>query len=246
MFLIHCICLFCRPPIIRHHGPQLDFAVAEQSACDTYAKLLLPRRHGYPLWLQDPDPGSPLEYRSVGVNIGDVGVITYDGGFDFFFNICHAANDPVNWLGVPDGFVPLTLKPEDVVKRPEMHDKGTHISSAHINKVQFGEEVYGNVLYVSICSSNSYFIQLKFIWVTDRQLEIVVGSNLSAQAQQEQSWCYQKEGPVWICERKHHFLSMLHSMALNGISSSEGPSVVAFKTDLCTLSLGVIRVLLGE
>ena len=125
---------------------------AEQAPSDIYAKLLLPKKHGYPLWLHDPDPSLPLAYRSIGVRIGDVGTITYDGGFDFLFNICHDANDPVNWLGVPDGFVPLTLEDEDVLRRPEMHDKGTHISSPRVSKVhpELSEDEYENVPYVSV------------------------------------------------------------------------------------------------
>ena len=117
---------------------------------DIYAALLLPKKHGYPLWLQDPDSGLPLAYRSVGVNIGDVGTITYDGGFDFLFNICHDANHPVNFFGVPDGFTPLPLKPEDVIKRPEMHDKGYYISNPRFSKERLREEEFGNALWVSV------------------------------------------------------------------------------------------------
>jgi hypothetical protein len=119
---------------------------AEQSPSDTYARLLLPKKYGYPLWLQDPDVGLPLEYRSVGVNIGDVGTVTYDGGFDFFFNIRCEASDPVNQFGVPDGFMPLVLKDEYVLGHPQRHVKGTHIFGGHgpFHKERLVAE-YGNM-----------------------------------------------------------------------------------------------------
>jgi hypothetical protein len=138
--------VFCRSSSsIIQRRDNLDITAAEQSPNGIYAALLLPKKHGYPLWLQDPDCGLPLAHRSVGVNIGDVGTITYDGGFDFFFNICHDANHPINLFGVPDGFVPLPLEPEDVIQRPEMHGKGTYISNPRFSKEQLREEVYGNV-----------------------------------------------------------------------------------------------------
>jgi len=118
----------------------------EESPSDTYARLLLPKKQGYPLWLPEPNENLPLDYRSIGVDIGDVGIITSDGGFDFLFNICRSVDDPVNWLGVPDGFVPLTLGPRDVRRLSGMHNVGTHISSARIYKVRLSQEECGSVL----------------------------------------------------------------------------------------------------
>ncbi|KAL1676975.1 hypothetical protein EV122DRAFT_291440 [Schizophyllum commune] len=69
-----------------------------------YAESLLPLREGYPLWIPEPDEELPLCYRQSGVRIGDVGVIGQDGGFQFLFNICSSADDPVNQGGVPPSF----------------------------------------------------------------------------------------------------------------------------------------------
>jgi hypothetical protein len=95
------------------------------------------------LWFHDPDPGLPEYCSSGGVSVGDVGTITYDGGFDFMFNIFRAANDAVNQsFGVPDGFVPLQVNTNSkhVLERPYMYRHGTHISSAGIKKVRLSEE----------------------------------------------------------------------------------------------------------
>ena len=39
--------------------------------------------------------------------MGDVGIITDYGGFDFMFNICLPHNHPINPRNLPEGFVPL-------------------------------------------------------------------------------------------------------------------------------------------
>ncbi|KAL1712111.1 hypothetical protein EV715DRAFT_297385 [Schizophyllum commune] len=69
-----------------------------------YAENLLPLREGYPLWIPEPDEELPMCYRETGARIGDVGVISQDGGFRFLFNICSRADDPVNKGGVPASF----------------------------------------------------------------------------------------------------------------------------------------------
>jgi hypothetical protein len=73
-----------------------------QAAPDIYTDCLLPLRHGYPLFRPEPHECLPTAYRTEGVSIGDVGIITPEGYFDFLFNICQ--ND-VNENGVPDGMV---------------------------------------------------------------------------------------------------------------------------------------------
>lgn len=57
--------------------------------------------HGYALF--EPDPESCDFDR---VRVGDVGYVR-DGAFCRLFNICANSDDPINFLGVPDGFEPL-------------------------------------------------------------------------------------------------------------------------------------------
>ena len=77
----------------------------------------------------------PSLYRRRGVSIGDVGIITSSGGFSFLFNICQPHDHPVNLWGVPDGFVPVELKPADVCELPDL-TPGSYLASATIEKVQ--------------------------------------------------------------------------------------------------------------
>ncbi|KAK1226390.1 SCF ubiquitin ligase complex subunit cdc4 [Marasmius sp. AFHP31] len=75
---------------------------------EMYARLFYPLRHGYPLWCPDPNDALSDDYKKIGIQIGDVGVVTEDGGFDFAFNVWREADDAINsQFGVPQDFVPL-------------------------------------------------------------------------------------------------------------------------------------------
>ena len=76
-----------------------------ESDPDTYARILLTKRIGYPLWRPNPS-ASPVEHRRHGVNIGDVGKILYDGRFLFLFNVFLRGDDPGNRWHIPN-FTPL-------------------------------------------------------------------------------------------------------------------------------------------
>ncbi|KAE9396907.1 hypothetical protein BT96DRAFT_92979 [Gymnopus androsaceus JB14] len=83
---------------------------------DAYVRLLH-GRNGYPLW--KPKPGSylPPQYRQEGVRIGDVGILTESGDFDYFFNVCLPADHAVN-----DGRVPQDFKQLDIDENNVQHE----------------------------------------------------------------------------------------------------------------------------
>ncbi|KAJ7096077.1 hypothetical protein C8R44DRAFT_684211, partial [Mycena epipterygia] len=101
---------------------------------DLYSRLLLTKRHGYPLSHPQPCDNLPEESRMKGIEIGDVGVLTPDGSFDVFFNICRESDDPVNRFGVPFGFVPVPLGPNDFTSWETYHPPGSHVSNTTISK----------------------------------------------------------------------------------------------------------------
>ncbi|KAK0211869.1 hypothetical protein IW262DRAFT_1280255 [Armillaria fumosa] len=77
-------------------------ATSSQRAPVIYASLILPKGHGYPLWIPEPRSNHPN-----GTQIGDLGILNDDGGFTYLFNVCKGASDSINENRVPPGFEPL-------------------------------------------------------------------------------------------------------------------------------------------
>ncbi|KAJ6483124.1 hypothetical protein C8R45DRAFT_1215058 [Mycena sanguinolenta] len=99
-----------------------------------YSRLLLSKGHGYPLFHPQPYDDLPHELRHQGTTIGDVGVVTSDGSFDVIFNICRAADDPLNRFGVPAGFERMSLLEGDIATLVDYHWPGSDVSSTTISK----------------------------------------------------------------------------------------------------------------
>ncbi|KAJ7873812.1 hypothetical protein B0H14DRAFT_2502202, partial [Mycena olivaceomarginata] len=107
-------------------GPDSEPAVYSESGI--YSNLLLCRGRGFPLYRPEPRTRLPEEYRRTGVAIGDVGTVTVEGDFDFFFNIYLPANDPIN-IDAPKDFVPLLAYPWRDIGDYRVHP-GDHVSTA--------------------------------------------------------------------------------------------------------------------
>ncbi|KIK55435.1 hypothetical protein GYMLUDRAFT_62553 [Collybiopsis luxurians FD-317 M1] len=102
------------------------------NASETYARLLLHHGHGYPLWVPEPNEALPQEYLSEGVGIGDVGIVTAGGSFDFLFNVFKSPLHPINQClsgGLPNGFVPLPWDSRSLQVNSHQHRLGVPISS---------------------------------------------------------------------------------------------------------------------
>ncbi|KAF8157618.1 hypothetical protein K438DRAFT_1529029, partial [Mycena galopus ATCC 62051] len=101
---------------------------------EVYCNQLLRKKRGFPLYDPEPRQTLPLEYRMSGVAIGDVGRITPEGSFDFFFNIYLPADHPVNNNDVPEAFCPLPLyESRDVYHRS--YPAGNHISTSSLQRL---------------------------------------------------------------------------------------------------------------
>ncbi|KDQ54471.1 hypothetical protein JAAARDRAFT_38141 [Jaapia argillacea MUCL 33604] len=104
----------------------------KESELDVYIKSLLPKTNGYPLYKPSPPGNSvaPQEFHKVAVRIGDVGVLTYDGGFDFLYNACVPATHPLNAdRQPPDGFEPMTFDPSQIRQDCEAYPPRSFVTS---------------------------------------------------------------------------------------------------------------------
>ena len=113
-----------------------------QRSNEMYEQHLLLKNRGFPLWIPQPNVRLPIPYRAKGVCIGDVGIVTSLGGFDFLFNICRERGDPINPEELPDKFVPIdpALNPTDVREFREF-GIGSYLASSSIVKSQTGEQI---------------------------------------------------------------------------------------------------------
>ena len=91
------------------------------------------KKHGFPLWIPQPNMRLSRSYRRQGVSIGDVGIFTSDGGFDFLFNVCLPAGHPNNPDELPEGFSCFVLRPADVSEF-HAHSSHSYLSSPSVKK----------------------------------------------------------------------------------------------------------------
>ena len=91
------------------------------------------KKHGHPLWIPQPNMRLSPSYRRQGVSIGDVGIFTSGGGFDFLFNVCLPAGHPNNPNVLPEGFSCLVLEPSDVCEF-RAHSSHSHMTSTSVQK----------------------------------------------------------------------------------------------------------------
>ncbi|KAJ6600527.1 hypothetical protein DFH09DRAFT_901283, partial [Mycena vulgaris] len=103
---------------------------------EIYCSQLLRQKRGFPLYVPAPQPNLPPAYRRRGVAIGDVGRVTSEGIFDFFFNIFLPAEHPsrINANRTPEDFSPMeSYKPTDLSYLD--YDPGTFVSTPTVQKV---------------------------------------------------------------------------------------------------------------
>ncbi|EDR00405.1 uncharacterized protein LACBIDRAFT_295783 [Laccaria bicolor S238N-H82] len=113
--------------------PNEDENLFEEEPNAIYERHMYLKKHGFPLWIPQPNMRLPHSYRRQGVSIGDVGIFAWDGSFDFLFNVCLPAGHPNNPDELPEGFSCLTLRPTDV-SEVRAHSAHSHMTSASVQK----------------------------------------------------------------------------------------------------------------
>ncbi|KAK6984227.1 hypothetical protein R3P38DRAFT_3375232 [Favolaschia claudopus] len=118
------------PTIAVSNAPTSRNVVYSESG--NYTSLLLRQGRGFPLYIPAPPTNLPAAYRRNGVAIGDVGRVTPEGSFDFFFNIYLPRGHRIN-ANTPPDFAPL-LKYESVDVTTEDYDAGTYVASPAVQE----------------------------------------------------------------------------------------------------------------
>ncbi|KZV93490.1 hypothetical protein EXIGLDRAFT_612881 [Exidia glandulosa HHB12029] len=101
-----------------------------------YRELLYQHGHGYPFWIPEPSDALSKEQKAEGVRLGDVGILTDDGGFEYLWNVHLPADHPYNKSRVPSNFTPLAPLNEtrDVRRIDAFYPENTAISSSSVKK----------------------------------------------------------------------------------------------------------------
>ncbi|KAJ7364388.1 hypothetical protein DFH08DRAFT_682466 [Mycena albidolilacea] len=140
--------------------PSVQTTVYSESG--NYSNQLLRQGRGFAVYSPKPQRNLAPEYRKKGVSIGDVGTITPQGTFDYFFNIYLPADDPIN-AHIPDSFVPLPpYLVMDVIE--EDFDPGDYVSSPSIHEINdgFSEPVPGGEFVFSCRGPNGAVLALPY------------------------------------------------------------------------------------
>ena len=80
-----------------------------------------------------PLGGLPTAYRKKGIGVGDVGVITANGAFDFLFNACES-DQSINPDVLPDGFGLLKAR----IRTSEKFGPGECLPSDQVREISDG------------------------------------------------------------------------------------------------------------
>jgi hypothetical protein len=90
-------------------------------------RILRLEKLGYPLWYPDLDENLPATYLEHGVSIGDVGIITEGGQFDFIFNV----------HGDCARHVSQAWAPQDTFSNSNVRRPGTVIKRGAVTKMNY-------------------------------------------------------------------------------------------------------------
>ncbi|KAF8189098.1 hypothetical protein K438DRAFT_1832929 [Mycena galopus ATCC 62051] len=109
----------------------LDEAFSES---EVYCSQMLRRKRGFPLYEPAPEINLPAAYQKYGVSIGDVGSVTPEGIFDFFFNIFLPAEHIINGNRTPEDFSPMSPY-ESVDLSNLLFPPGNYVSTPSVQRL---------------------------------------------------------------------------------------------------------------
>ncbi|KAK7016370.1 hypothetical protein R3P38DRAFT_1404851 [Favolaschia claudopus] len=118
------------PTMAISSAPTTPTAVYSES--QNYTSLLLRQGRGFPLYIPAPPVNLSAAYRRNGVAIGDVGRVTPEGSFDFFFNIYLPHGHTIN-ANTPPDFEPLDIyESVDVVQHD--YEPGNYVANPAVQE----------------------------------------------------------------------------------------------------------------
>ncbi|KDR72730.1 hypothetical protein GALMADRAFT_73761 [Galerina marginata CBS 339.88] len=130
-------------------------APTRRGGYEIYYQHIAAQRRGSALWIPEPSRTLPPQYRRNGVTIGDLGVISEFGSFDFLFNICHPRDHPIHPPGLPETFTPLPISPSNITQYSEFIGESYLSSESVKNGLVFETSALEGALLMMPVGSNS-------------------------------------------------------------------------------------------
>ena len=141
----------------QHDNYVSNTEVATRADHEIYYDQLLTKRRGSPLWIPGPGMQLPIKYRRQGISIGDVGIITESGGFDFLFNIFQPADHPINGRGVPESFSPLDPTQLEI-ETSRIYGRNTYLTSSSVRTAGVNSSHVPTQSYLMNVSLTSFLV----------------------------------------------------------------------------------------
>ncbi|KAF8548015.1 hypothetical protein OG21DRAFT_1423829 [Imleria badia] len=115
---------------------------------------------GLPLWFPEPRNTLPVSYVQDGLQIGDVGCVTWEGRFKVLFNVCYGPNHPLNQrLRVSFNFDPIAIDiDQEVVLKHNAVPPGCAITSPGITRHIRTSEKDGHYEFTSSSAKGAILI----------------------------------------------------------------------------------------
>ena len=114
----------------------------KEGAPQTFFRSFKDHFLGLPLHKPGPDARLSIECRQLGISIGDIGMITGEGGFDYLFNVYRQGSDPLNPEGAPAGVQPLPESTQGIFRTPSF-SPNDYITSHSVEKCVLEDEGCG-------------------------------------------------------------------------------------------------------
>ena len=112
--------------------------------------------HGYPARHIEGSTSRPQKHLERGVSIGDVGFINSRGGFSYYFNIFHAADDPIQGSQLPRKFTPIQppLAEWKILTTEQYFPPGTVVVSEGVHANRISESPLYVLLFKGLIITN--------------------------------------------------------------------------------------------
>ncbi|KAJ6520874.1 hypothetical protein DFH09DRAFT_224929 [Mycena vulgaris] len=136
--------------------------------CEIYCSQLQRKGRGFPLYVPNSQSNLPEEYQKRGIAIGDVGSVTPEGIFDFYFNIYLSSNHPINENLVPEEFTPFPIYLERDTNHLD-YDPGEYVASPSVHQIKNGFPS-GTRVSIQLCRSHRCCLG-PATWCTSRETQ---------------------------------------------------------------------------